>query len=73
MLGGSPMDGVQLARRQPIRLAGAALGPVRQVCTFFRSSDEEYGVVLPLFVPPDECLRGRRARGRGASAGQARS
>jgi hypothetical protein len=71
MLGGTPMDGVQLARRQPIRLAGAVFGPVRQVCAFFHSSDEEYGVVLPLFVPPDECLRERRARG--ASAGRARS
>ena len=71
MLGGTPLDSVQLARGQPMRLAGAVFGPVRQVCAFFRSSDEAYGVVLPLFVAPDECLRGRRARG--ASAGHARS
>jgi hypothetical protein len=59
MLGGTPMDGVQLARGQPIRLAGAELGPSRHVCAFFRNSDEEYRALLPFIKEGFE--RGERA------------
>jgi hypothetical protein len=53
------MDGVQLARGQPIRLAGAELGPSRHVCAFFRNSDEEYRALLPFIKEGFE--RGERA------------
>jgi hypothetical protein len=32
---------------RPIRFAGSTLGAQRHVCAFFRSADEEYGVLLP--------------------------
>jgi hypothetical protein len=53
------MDSVQLARGQPIRLAGAELGPSRHVCAFFRNSDEEYRALLPFIKEGFE--RGERA------------
>ena len=33
--------------RAPISLAGSQLGPIRHVCAFFNSDEEEYRVLLP--------------------------
>ena len=32
---------------QPIRFAGSELGPKRHICSFFRSAEEEYSLLLP--------------------------
>jgi hypothetical protein len=44
---------------QPIRFAGATLGPERHICAFFSSSAEEYGVLLPFIKEGFE--RGEKA------------
>jgi hypothetical protein len=33
---------------EPIRVAGSTFGPELHICAFFNSSEEEYGVLLPL-------------------------
>jgi hypothetical protein len=53
------MDAAQLRSAQPIRLAGGVLGASRHVCAFFRTSDEEYRVLLPFIKEGFE--RGERA------------
>jgi len=53
------MDTAQLRSSQPIRLAGAVLGPARHVCAFFRTQEEEYRVLLPFIKEGFE--RGERA------------
>ena len=45
--------------REPIRLAGAALGEYRHVCAFFNNPDEEYRVLLPFIK--EGLARGEKA------------
>jgi hypothetical protein len=82
------MDAAQPRSAQPIRLAGAVLGPSRHVCAFFRSSDEEYRALLPFIkegfergerafhvvnpVLRDDHVRRLEAAGIGATAAQQR-
>ena len=52
-------DGTSSESSRPIRLAGSVLGAQRHVCAFFRSSDEEYRVLLPFIKEGFE--RGEKA------------